>query len=149
MSKAEQLAQSGVTVAKSAEEALTASPCSILCLADYETGRKLVGTNNTLLPKRTVIQLTTGKPIEARGLASLIHENDGYYVAGSIMGFPNHVGTADNLILYSGDRTAFESQRRRLETLGENSVFGRRPRSGRSLGSEIGKVIGVGIGAED
>lgn len=141
LSKAEQLVQSGVTVAKSADEALTASSCSILCVADYKTGRELLTNHNRPSVDCTIIQLTTGKPVDARGLAGLVHENKGSYLDGSIMGFPNHVGTSDNRILYSGDSTAFNSQQRRLEMLGKTRYLGENPGAAAAL--DLGALMPI------
>ena len=125
--KAEALARPGVTVANASGEALAASPCSILCLSRYPDSQQLLEAASPQLAGKSLIQLTTGKPAEARGLARFVQEQEGHYVDGAIMGVPSHVGTPQNIILYSGNKAVFEVQRPLLEHLGGLRYLGEDP----------------------
>ena len=125
--KAEALARPGVTVAHASGEALAASPCSILCLSRYADGQQLLEAEQTQLAGKILIQLTTGNPDEARELARVVQEKEGNYIDGAIMGLPDHVGTPQNLVLYSGNTAVFEAQRPLLEQLGGLRYVGEDP----------------------
>jgi 3-hydroxyisobutyrate dehydrogenase-like beta-hydroxyacid dehydrogenase len=63
---------------------------------------------------RTVLQLTSGSPSEARASAAWAAENGIGYLEGKVMAYPSGVGTDAATFFYSGDKTLFD---RHLPTL--------------------------------
>lgn len=117
----------GVEIAKSPKDAIERSDCLILSLANYDVTYEILTPLGTDLARKDVIQLTTGKPRDARNLAVLIGKAGGRYLDGAVMGFPNHVGTNANTVLYSGDESVVETWRGELEAIGNVHFFGNDP----------------------
>ena len=125
--KAEALRQEGVVLASSSAAALAASPCTILNVTDYPRGRALLESAQATLAGKTIIQLTTGKPQEARDLAEFVRNAGGVYLDGAIMGYPPQVGTPQLQVLYSGDQAVFDEYAPVLEQLGGTMFLGEDP----------------------
>ena len=117
--KAEALAGPGVVVAETANRALDANACSLWNLSNYEAAGPLLPED---LSGKGLVQLTTGKPEEARRFAQRVKERGGDCLDGAIMGFPNYVGTPQLTVFYSGSRDLFDEHREALDFLG-NSIF--------------------------
>ena len=125
--KAMPLQSTGAIVSSSAESAASANDCLILSLADCFAAKRVLETCRSELMGKRVIQLTTGKPEEARSLSAFVTEAGGRYLDGAIMGFPNHVGTSANTVLYSGNEDVLNECRDVLEALGAVNYFGAEP----------------------
>lgn len=121
--KAEALAGDLVTVADSVREALEASPTTLVSITSYEASLSLLEGAREALDGRTLVQLSSGLPEAARDLNQLVTGAGGSYVDGSILAYPSQVGTDTLVILYSGDREAFEAVRPTLEQLGGAALF--------------------------
>ena len=132
-SKAEALLQEGVALATSCADALAASPCTILNVTDYPRGRALLESAHATLSGKTIIQLTTGKPQEARDLADFVRNAGGVYLDGAIMGYPPQVGTPQLQVLYSGDQAVFDEYVPVLEQLGGTMFLGKDPGAASAL----------------
>ena len=67
-SKAEPLAETGAQVAASVAEAIAASDVTVVCVSDYHGSDALLRTTEMAgrLKGKTLVQLTTGTPEEAR-----------------------------------------------------------------------------------
>lgn len=134
--KAEALAGPRVIVAGSVSDALEASSTTLISLTSYEASHSLLEEAGKALEGRTLVQLSSGLPDAARDLSRLVTRTGGAYVDGSILAYPAHVGTDSLVILYSGDREAFEGVRALLEQLGGGgAVRGRGPGGSRGAGS--------------
>jgi 3-hydroxyisobutyrate dehydrogenase-like beta-hydroxyacid dehydrogenase len=66
--KADALVQQGAVLAPNAADAIDASPTTIICVYDYAATNNILQTEAVaaVLSGRTLIQLTTGSPQEAR-----------------------------------------------------------------------------------
>ncbi len=108
--KAEDLAARGATAAASLEQAIAASPRILVCIHGYANTRALLDDPEIvpLLTGRTVIQLSTGTPAEARDAEAWIGRHGGRYLDGSIMVYPPSIGKTDGQLLFAGPREAYD-----------------------------------------
>ncbi len=99
--------------------ALAASPRVIVCISDYQTTEELFGRPDatSLLDGRTVIQLSTGTPKEAKQGEAWFNGLGASYLDGAILCWPRNIGTPDGLILIAGQEAVFEDCRTDLQHL--------------------------------
>ena len=100
----------GVDAAPDVESAIAASPVILICIDNYAVTDAIVKSDqvSALLAGRTVVQLSTGTPREARETAEWMKAHDAYYLDGAILCGPTAIGTDAAQILLSGDETAYE-----------------------------------------
>ncbi|MBC9716095.1 NAD(P)-dependent oxidoreductase [Streptomyces sp. TRM66268-LWL] len=122
--KADELVAKGALRAATAEEALVASPLTIVCLIDYDTTRTLLAQAAGALRGRTLVQLSNGTPAQARELETWAREQGAAYLDGGIMAVPSTIATPEAFLLYSGDSEAFAAQKEILEVMGEAKYLG-------------------------
>lgn len=110
----------GVTTAADAATAIAASPVILICINDYAATDALLGSkgNPALLAKRTVVQLSTGTPKEAREASEWMKAHDVSYLDGAILCGPDDIGTDAAQILLSGERAAYEQVASLMACLG-------------------------------
>jgi 3-hydroxyisobutyrate dehydrogenase-like beta-hydroxyacid dehydrogenase len=104
--RADALVAEGATLAATAGEAVERSELALVCLLDYDSVDEVLATTDPA--GRTVVNLTTGAPAQARAAAASLTARGAGYVDGGIMAIPPMIGGADAFILYSGDRAAFD-----------------------------------------
>ena len=117
----------GATAAPTPAAAIAASPLTVICTLDKKTTASILGGPGVAkaMRGRTITDLSTGTPPEARANAALVSAAGGRYIDGGIMGYPRDIGRADGLILYSGNRAAFTEHERTLAQLaGAQRVLG-------------------------
>jgi 3-hydroxyisobutyrate dehydrogenase-like beta-hydroxyacid dehydrogenase len=73
---------------------------------------------------KVLVNLTSGTPEQARGVAKWAASEGIEYVDGVIMAVPQGIGTPEARILYSGSEPVFLAQRDVLEVLGEPVFLG-------------------------
>lgn len=110
--RARELVERGAVAAGTVQEAVTTGGPIVVCLYDHASVRQTLDPVAPALRDRTVINLTTTTPNEARELASWVDVHGGAYLDGAIMATPDMIGTPGAHILYSGPRTVFESHRK-------------------------------------
>jgi len=110
----------GVTGAPDVVSAITASPVILVCIDNYAVTNSILQSDEImpLLPGRTIVQLSTGTPKEAREASEWIIAHDATYLDGSILCGPKDIGTDDAQILLSGDEAAYKRAGSLLECLG-------------------------------
>ena len=69
------------------------------------------------------MQLATGGPADARGLAAWAADAGVAYLDGAIATYPARIGDAPTIVFYSGDRAAYDRHRATLEALGGRPTF--------------------------
>lgn len=116
--KAEALRGPRVAVADTVEEALEASPVTLVCVTDYDATRAVLEGAGSRLADRTLVQLSNGTPDAARSLAETVSRAGGDYIDGTVLSYPHAVGTDEMWVVYGGDRGTFEATRPLLEQLG-------------------------------
>jgi 3-hydroxyisobutyrate dehydrogenase-like beta-hydroxyacid dehydrogenase len=123
--KAEPLERQGARRAASPAEAVAASPVVIVCVMDYAQSFGLL--EGTALAGRTLVQLSTGSPKDARAGEAWAKERGAAYLDGAIMATPSQMGTPESVILTAGSSRAFEASRELLShTAGAVTYLGDR-----------------------
>ncbi|MBU7318291.1 NAD(P)-dependent oxidoreductase [Paenibacillus oleatilyticus] len=140
LSKAESLVQQGAQLASSAASAISTSPITIVCVANYETSARVLDTTEVapVLAGRTLIQLSTGTPQEARNNELWARERGAHYLDGAIQAWPSHIGGAETVILFSGSHTAFQTSEPLLKNLAGSSIY-----LGEPVGSASAQALAV------
>ncbi|WP_052423270.1 NAD(P)-dependent oxidoreductase [Nonomuraea candida] len=125
--KADALVAKGAHRAATVAEAVAASPVTIACLNDYATLHQVLDSAGGALQGRTLVNLTSGTPAEARAATDWASEHALGYLDGAIMVPPPLVGQPGSVFLYAGPREAFDRHRATLELLGDPRHLGADP----------------------
>lgn len=107
------------------EEAVEASQLVVVCVLNYEATYAVLPAAS--LAGRTVVQLTTGTPGQAREMATWATEHGASYVDGGVMATPPLIGRPGSLVFYSGTKNAFQTAKPALTELGEARFVGEDP----------------------
>jgi 3-hydroxyisobutyrate dehydrogenase-like beta-hydroxyacid dehydrogenase len=112
-------------IAGTVEDAVAASSTIVISLLDYGAANSVLRTAavERIIAGRTVVQLTTGSPADARDSQAWAGKHDAAYLDGAIAQYPRTVGTEGNEIFYAGDAAVFEAQRALLSALGGKLTF--------------------------
>jgi len=123
--KAEKLAGEGATVAKDAFTAVNASPVIITCVSTYETTRSILSDDKTAsaLAGRTLIELSTGTPQDARDAEFWFHSVGAEYLDGAIAATPNLLGKPNTPIFVSGAESVYRKNEATLKILGGGTNY--------------------------
>ncbi|MGE3150574.1 MAG: NAD(P)-dependent oxidoreductase [Pseudorhodoplanes sp.] len=97
----------GIGIAKDLAEALAKSDVVLLIASNYDASKGFLTDCKTLAGK-TVIQMTTGMPDEARGLDERVRALGGDYLDAAVKKGPTDVGADRGGIFYSGPTKLFE-----------------------------------------
>ena len=110
----------GVAGAPDVVSAITASPVILICIDNYAVTDALLQSEGILplLAGRTVVQLSTGTPKEAREASEWMIARDVAYLDGAILCSPKSIATDDAQILLSGDQAAYQRAGQLLKCLG-------------------------------
>ncbi|NJP98933.1 NAD(P)-dependent oxidoreductase [Nonomuraea sp. FMUSA5-5] len=125
--KADALVAKGAHRAATIAEAVAASPVTITCLNDYATMYQVFDSTDGAFQGRTLVNLTSGTPAEARMTADWAAERDLGYLDGAIMVPPPLVGRPESVLLYAGPREVFDRHRATLALLGDPRHLGTDP----------------------
>ncbi|WP_254896984.1 NAD(P)-dependent oxidoreductase [Amycolatopsis sp. Hca4] len=117
--KAGPLVDRGAKLAATPAEAASAGVV-ISCLSTYDSQEPVL---EAAAPK-VLVNLTSGTPEQARGVAKWAASEGVDYVDGVIMAVPQGIGTPSAQVLYSGSEPAFAAQRELLEVLGTPVFLG-------------------------
>ena len=124
-SKTVALARLGLRVAQSLKAAALASDVIIVNVSDYSTTLRLLqdpGVASALAGK-TLVQLSSGTPQEARQMESWAKQHEISYLDGAIMSYPSGIGAPECTIFYSGPEEVFNRVKPVLMALGGNTLF--------------------------
>jgi 3-hydroxyisobutyrate dehydrogenase-like beta-hydroxyacid dehydrogenase len=115
----------GLQVADTPRDAIERAAVVFVIVSDYAATEALLHTPDVCaaLRGKLLVQVTSGTPAQARGLARWAREHHVAYLDGAIMAPPDLVGTSDCLILYAGDRQAFDTHRELLGALAGHTVY--------------------------
>ncbi|MEU8895872.1 NAD(P)-dependent oxidoreductase [Nocardia sp. NPDC048505] len=102
----------------------TSSPL-VVCVDDYDTAARILA--DTELASRDVVNLTSGTGPQAQDLADLVTGRGGRYLDGALMGYPEHVGNPDTVLVYSGSPELFQRREALLTRLGTATYLGPDP----------------------
>lgn len=123
--RADDLVARGAVRAATVTEAVQAAPVTIVCVLDYPAVDALL--EGVPLQGRVIVNLTSGRPAEAREMGGRLSARGAAYVDGGIMAIPPMIGNPGALILYSGDRDAFERYEDLFKAMAEARFFGTDP----------------------
>lgn len=128
----------GADGASTIADAVQASPSIMICIDNYATTIHLLGANGVSphLSGRTLIQLSTGTPQEARESEVWAHERGARYIDGAILGGPAGIGTERATILVAGSKPAFASCESTVRPLGGDIRY---------LGGNIGAAAALDL----
>lgn len=118
--KAEKLAEEGAIVAKDAFTAVKTSPVIVTCVTTYDNTHSILNESKTVsaLAGRTVIELSTGTPQNARDAETWVHAQGAEYLDGAIAATPSLLGRPDTPIFVSGAESVFRKNEAPLKILG-------------------------------
>ncbi|GAA0550035.1 NAD(P)-dependent oxidoreductase [Chitinophaga japonensis] len=125
IAKAQPLAEAGATPAGSAAAAIEASPVVVVCVSDYKATRAILEEHKAAaaLQGRTLVQLSTGTPKEARDLEAWAQQQGAACMNGAILAWPGQIGGDDTTILAAGNTTIFQEQESLLRALAGNLTY--------------------------
>ncbi|WP_433697394.1 NAD(P)-dependent oxidoreductase [Nocardiopsis sp. CA-288880] len=117
----------GARLAPTAAEAVAAAPVTVVCLKDYATTHEVLGAADGTLRGRTLVNLASGTPAEAREAVDRAAAHGAEYLDGAIMVPPPLVGQPGAVFLYSGAQEPFDRHRAVLESMGDPRHLGADP----------------------
>ena len=106
--KAEVLAADGVDPAAVASDAVRASNLVVICTSTYTTTLDALA-GITDLAGVTLVNLGTGSPLEAEDFEAWTVARGGAYLDGAILCHPEHIGTDEGMVLFSGSVDAWKA----------------------------------------
>lgn len=124
--KAEPLVARGATLVDTAAGAARAAEIVLICVDTYASADgALDGVwQANGLAGRTVVQLGTGSPDEARAFAAKVEAAGGHALDGSIMCYPTELGPdSDELIMFGGAEAGFDAAKPALQRLSRNLEY--------------------------
>ena len=119
------LVELGAEPAASVSQAVQASPLIMVCIDNYAKTNKLLGAADVAphLTGRTLIQLSTGTPAEARASEVWMNECGANYLDGIIDPYPDGIGKADARIMVAGSKTVFARTQAVFDCLGGDNLY--------------------------
>jgi 3-hydroxyisobutyrate dehydrogenase-like beta-hydroxyacid dehydrogenase len=125
MEKAKSLIAAGAIAAADAKAAVEASPVIVVCVSAYNATRSILEAEEVAaaLQGRTLVQLSTGTPKDARVLDAWAKQQGAYCLNGDIMAWPKQMGTEAASISVSGDADIYQQQEGLLRALAGNVVY--------------------------
>ncbi|BCB76037.1 NAD(P)-binding domain-containing protein [Phytohabitans flavus] len=121
------LVAQGATAAGTAGDAVRASRLVIACLLDHASVHEVLDPLSGELGGRTLVNVTTTTPAQARELAAWAADAGVTYLDGGIMAIPPMIGQPGSSVLYSGSATAFDQYKPLLDLWGASTYFGADP----------------------
>ncbi|MFE2289791.1 NAD(P)-dependent oxidoreductase [Streptomyces sp. NPDC059452] len=122
--RAGDLVAQGARAADTAGEAVRAGDLVIACLLDHASVHEVLDPLAGELAGRTLINLTTTSPAQARESAEWAARAGIAYLDGGIMATPEMIGGPGSSILYSGSGEVFDAYKELLDLWGTSTYFG-------------------------
>jgi 3-hydroxyisobutyrate dehydrogenase-like beta-hydroxyacid dehydrogenase len=122
--RAEETVALGASEARSITTAVESGDLVVACLLDHRSVRETLDPVADRLAGRTLLNLTTTTPNEARELATWASANGVDHLDGGIMAVPAMIGTEGSAVLYSGSAGAFDRHRAVLDLWGTSTYHG-------------------------
>ena len=124
---ASDLVARGAISAGTAGDAVRAGQLIIVCLLDHASVHDVLDPLADELAGRTLINVTTMSPAQAREVAAWAADAGVGYLSGGIMAVPAMIGQPGSGLLYSGSAAAFDRHKPLLELWGSITYFGADP----------------------
>ncbi|MGD9484529.1 NAD(P)-binding domain-containing protein [Streptomyces sp. TRM70308] len=137
-----ELVERGAVSAGSAEEAVAASPVTVVCVVNYDAADAVLRRDavTAALKGRTVVNLTADLPGRARDSAEWAAEHGIGYLDGAIMTPAATIGTPDGVFLHSGPEELYAAHRPVLDALGGTHTH---------LGTDTGRAAAYDVALLD
>lgn len=114
----------GAQVAPSAVVAAMSSPITIICMSSYEAATDALAAASDLRG-RTLVQLSSGTPGDARDTARWAADRGADYLDGAILAWPRQIGGPDAALIVSGPTQVYDRAASTLRALsGSITHFG-------------------------
>ncbi|MGW0658643.1 NAD(P)-dependent oxidoreductase [Streptodolium elevatio] len=126
-SRADALVARGARLVASIEAALRANELVVMSLTDYEAVYAILRQAPQALSGRTVANLTSDTPAQAREAAAWLAGHGAVQITGGVQTPPPGIGSADAATYYSGPAEAVERHRAALEVLTSVDYLGEDP----------------------
>lgn len=125
MVKAQPLVEAGAVAPGDVKAAIEASQVIVVCVSDYKVTRKILEAEGVAaaLRGRTLVQLSTGTPKEARDLDNWLQQQGAMCLNGDIMAWPRQMGTNEATIAVSGVTDVYQQQESILRALAGNVMY--------------------------
>lgn len=127
--KAEALKHGGAEVAATPSDAIRNTETALLCITGEVASEALLKSPDVVraFEGRVLIQLSTLSPATSAGLAAWAGSHRIAYLDGAILGYPDDVLKGRCVVVYSGDRRAFEGNEAMLAAIGRSKYVGEKP----------------------
>lgn len=135
--RSERFRDSGACCAATLADAVKSSKTVLVCVSDYAASRTLFDepAAQQALAGRTLIQVSTGTPQEARDAAQWAQALNADYLDGAILAYPAEIGEAA-LIAVSGNESVWRQQESLLAALSSDVRY---------LGAAIGAAAALDV----
>jgi 3-hydroxyisobutyrate dehydrogenase-like beta-hydroxyacid dehydrogenase len=121
-SKTKPLTDAGADLAESASAGIAVNDIIVICLGNYDDTKAVLNDCGSLVGK-TLIQLTTAIAPEAREMENWAVQKGALYLDGSIIAFPESVGTEECSLLVAGSSEAWQESESTIMSLGGASLY--------------------------
>ncbi len=121
------LIESGAHPAEAVAGAAAANPLIVACLLRASSVHETLTPVVEQLRGRTLINLTTTTPNEARELAEWADQHDVAYLDGAVLAIPAMIGTPAAQIFYSGPQSVYDQHHELLDTWATSTYDGADP----------------------
>ncbi|MFK4599049.1 NAD(P)-dependent oxidoreductase [Streptomyces pristinaespiralis] len=137
-----ELVEQGAAGARSPEEAVAASPLTLVCVVNYDAADAVLRRDavTDALKGRAVVNLTADTPNRARDTAQWAAEHGIRYLDGAIMTPTTTIGTPAAVFIHSGPEELYQEHRPVWEALGGTHTH---------LGEDIGRAAAYDIALLD
>jgi 3-hydroxyisobutyrate dehydrogenase-like beta-hydroxyacid dehydrogenase len=105
--KTDALKRIGASVADSVDEAIAASPVTILCISNHSDSLELLSTAQSALDGKVLVQLSTCTGTEAEEFANWTAARGADAMTGSIEAYPSAIGTDVAGVALAGSEAAW------------------------------------------
>lgn len=132
----------GAERATTAEEAVAASPLTVVCVVDYDASDAVLrrGPVAAALAGRTLVNVTADTPNRARDTADWAAAHGIHYLDGAIMTPAPSIGTPDAVFIFSGPSDLYAAAQPVLRALGGTHTH---------LGEQIGRAAAYDLALLD
>ncbi|MFA3917675.1 NAD(P)-dependent oxidoreductase [Ruegeria hyattellae] len=149
--KMKSMVERGARGADDLDEAISASPRTLICLLNYSTTNALFDTRpvSKAAAGSNIIQLGTSSPQESEDSRKQFNNWGAGYLDGTIMCWPGDIGTSTGRIAIAGDEIAFADSKADLGVLaGDLRYLGSNVRSAATLElAFLSRLLGIIFGS--
>jgi 3-hydroxyisobutyrate dehydrogenase-like beta-hydroxyacid dehydrogenase len=130
----------GATAATDPASAVEGAELVVTSLVDGAAALDVLSLAASALRDRTVVELTSVTPRQARAIGDLVRGEGAAFLSGAVMVPPQMIGTEDAVILLDGDRAGFDRSVAALAAIAPTPVF---------VGDEVGAAALLDMGLLD